>query len=414
MTPISMPPVTRAQRTGRASGTHWLGYGRLRLYSHVALVCYALYFGIWTFRAAVLDVPGVFDPGGDFVVFWSAAKLALAHGAAAPYDYALLGKVEFAAVPQMALGYEVLPWLYPPTFLFFVMPFGLLPYGLATFMFLASGAGWYGWALCRMLPRQAWIAGLAFPGIAVVLATGQNALWLAGCAALGLCCLRSRPLLAGFLLGLLTVKPHLALMFPLALLCARNWRALGAMSATALGLVLLALLTFGTEPFVAFLGNAARAAAQVEHGAALLVRMPTVFAAVQMLHGGAALSYALHGMIAAAALAAVIYAWSRPCSFALRAAVLCCAALLVPAYLWDYDLAFLGLAIAWLGTHGYRNGWLRGERELLVALWVLPLCGMTMGERLGFQPMALGLVLALALGAWRIRQERIGKASRDA
>jgi hypothetical protein len=414
MTPISMPPVTRGQRTRRASSAHWLDFRRLRLYSYVALACYALYFGIWTFRACVLDVPGVFDPGGDFVVFWSAAKLTLANGAAAPYDYALLGKVEFAAVPEMALGYEVLPWLYPPTFLFFVLPFGLLPYGLATLLFLSGGAGWYAWALCRALPRNGWVAALAFPGIAVVLATGQNALWLAGCAGLALACLRSRPVLAGVLLGLITVKPHLVLMFPVALLCSRNWRALGAMAATALALVLLALLAFGTEPFVAFLGNAGRAAAQVQSGAALLVRMPTVFAAVQMLHGSVALSYALHGMAAAAALAAVIYAWSRPCSFALRAAVVSCAVLLVPAYLWDYDLAFLGLTIAWLGLHGHRHGWLRGERELLVALWLLPLCGMTMGERIGFQPMSLGLILALALGVWRIRQERTGKASRDA
>ncbi|SCB13268.1 Protein of unknown function [Cupriavidus alkaliphilus] len=406
--------VTRGQRTRRAPGAHWLDFGRLRLYSYVALVCYALFFGIWTFRACVLDVSGVFDPGGDFVVFWSAAKLTLVNGGAAPYDYAMLGKMEFATVPEMALGYEALPWLYPPTFLFFVLAFGLLPYGLATFLFLAGGAAWYAWALCRTLPREAWLTALAFPGIAVVLAAGQNALWLAGCAGLALACLRTRPVLAGLLLGLLTVKPHLALMFPVALLCARNWRALGSMAVTALGLVLMALLAFGTEPFVAFLGNANRAAAQVENGAALLVRMATVFAAVQALGGGTALSYALHGMVAAAALAAVVYAWSRPCSFALRAAVLCCAGLLVPAYLWDYDLAFLGLAIAWLGMHGYRNGWLRGERELLVALWLLPLCGMTMGERLGFQPMALGLMLALGLGVWRIRQERTGKAPRDA
>ncbi|SOZ15395.1 conserved membrane hypothetical protein [Cupriavidus taiwanensis] len=406
--------LTRGQRIRRTSDAHWLDSERLRLYSYVALVCYALFFGIWTFRACVLDVSGVFDPGGDFVVFWSAAKLTLAHGAAAPYDHAMLGKMEFATVPEMALGYEALPWLYPPTFLFFVLAFGLLPYGLATFLFLAGGAAWYAWMLCRTLPREAWLAALAFPGIAVVLAAGQNSLWLAGCAGLALACLHTRPVLAGMLLGLLTVKPHLALMFPVALLCARNWRALGSMAVTAAGLILLALLAFGTEPFAAFLSNAGRAAAQVEKGAALLVRMPTVFAAVQMLRGGTALSYALHGMVAASALAAVVYAWSRPCSFSLRAAVLCCAGLLVPAYLWDYDLALLGLAIAWLGMHGHRHGWLRGERELLVVLWLLPLCGMTMGERFGFQPMALGLMLGLALGIWRIRQERTGKAPRDA
>lgn len=404
-----------ARRALFSSGTaHWLDAGRLRLYSRVALLCYALYFGIWTFRACVLDVPGVFDPGADFVVFWSAAKLALTHGAVAPYDYAMLREVEVATVPEIALGYGVLPWVYPPTFLLFVLAFGLLPYGFATFLFLAGGAGWYVHALCRTLPRQAWLAGVAFPGIAVVLASGQNALWLAGCAGMALACLRSRPVLAGVLLGLVTVKPHLAIVFPVALLCSRNWRALGAMAATAVVLLLAALLAFGPDAFVAFLRNAGRMTAELQTGAMLLERMPTVFAAVKMLSGSLRWSYALHAMVATAALAAVVYAWTWPCSFALRVAVVVCAGLLVPAYLYDYDLAFLGFAIAWLGMHGHRNGWMWGERELLVLLWVLPLYGMSMGGRIDFQPMPLVLMLALGLSVWRIRLERTGKAPRDA
>lgn len=396
-----------------APDSHWLDAGRLRLYSRAALACCVLYFGIWTLRACVLKVPGVFAPGGDFVVFWSAAKLALASGPAAPYDFALLRQVELSAVPGLAIGDGVLPWLYPPTYLLVVLPFGLLPYGLATMAFLVGGALWYAWAACHALPwRGAWVAALAFPGLAVALATGQNALWLAGCAGLALTLLRARPVQAGVLMGLLTVKPHLALMFPVALLCAREWRALGAMIATSLALVAVSLLAFGAEPFAAFLRNASLARESVEQGTTLLARMPTVFAAVKMLWGGVVLPYAMHGLVALSALAAVVYAWSRPCSFALRVAVLVCAVLLVPAYLYDYDLAFLGLAIAWLGLHGDRTGWLRGERELLVLLWLLPLWGPVTGTGNGVQPLTLGLVLAL--GVWRIRRERADKASTGA
>lgn len=393
---------------------HWLNSERFRLYARVALICYALHFGIWIFRACVLKVPGVFAPGADFVVFWSAAKLALTSGGAAPYDHALLRQVELSAVPGLAIGDGVLPWLYPPTFLLCVLPLGLLSYGMATLVFLVGGACLYVWAMCRTLPRDAWLAGLAFPGIAVVLATGQNTLWLASCAGLAFTCLRSRPVLAGVLLGLVTVKPHLALMFPVALLCARAWRTLGAMALTSLTLAAVSLLAFGSEPFSAFLRNAGVARAAVEQGAALLPRMPTVFAAVKLMSGGLMLSYVLHGIVATGALLSVAYAWILPCSYALRVAVLACAGLLVPAYLYDYDLAFLGLAIAWLGLHGYRTGWMRGERELLVLLWLLPLYGLILGPRIGFQPMPLGLLLALALGVWRIRLERTGKASLDA
>ncbi|ABF07541.1 glycosyl transferase family 87 [Cupriavidus metallidurans] len=398
-----------------ASRSHWLDASRLRLYSCVALACYALYFGIWLFRACVLKVPGVFAPGGDFVVFWSTAKLALSSGAAAPYDLGALRHVELSAVPGLAIGDGVLPWLYPPMSLWFVLPFGLLPYGLATFVFLVGGVAWFAWALCRTLSwRDARLAAVAFPGIVVVLATGQNSLWLAGCAGLALTCLRSRPLLAGVLLGVVAMKPQLALMVPVALLCARAWRALGAMVFTTLVLTVASLLVFGSEPFAAFLRNAAMARESVEQGSALMARMPTVFASIKLISGGLLLPYAIHGLVAAAALASVVYAWSRPCSFALRAAVLVVAGLLVPAYLYDYDLVFLGLAIAWLGAHGHRAGWLRGERELLVLLWLMPLWSHVTGPEIGFQPLPLGLMLALALGVWRIRLERMDKASFNA
>ncbi|WP_432259423.1 glycosyltransferase family 87 protein [Cupriavidus sp. TMH.W2] len=406
------------KRLSCAPDDHWLGIDRLRLYSRTALICYALYFGIWAVRAGVLAAPGVVVPGADFVAFWSAAKLTLASGAAAPYDHGLLRQVELSAVPGLPIGDGVLPWLYPPTYLLFVLAFGFLPYGWATLMFLAGGVGWYAWAMCRTVPRGVWLAGVAFPGVAVVVATGQNALWLAGCAGLALTCLRSRPVLAGILLGLVTVKPHLALMFPIALLCTRAWRALWAMLATALALVLLALLVFRAESFAAFLRNAGMARATLEQSVELLPRMPTVFAAVKLVSGSLPCAYASHGVVAVGALVAVIYAWIRPCSFALRAAALICAGLLVPVYLYDYDLAFLGVAIAWLGMHAHRTGWHLGERELLVLLWLLPLSGLLLGtwigKGIGFSPMPLGLVLALGLCIWRVRLERTGKASRDA
>jgi hypothetical protein len=38
-----------------------------------------------------------------------------------------------------------------------------------------------------------------------------------------------------------------------------------------------------------------------------------------------------------------------------------------------YDLAALAFPIAWLALAGWRKGWLRGEREALIAAWLLPL-----------------------------------------
>ncbi|MGN5478966.1 glycosyltransferase family 87 protein [Cupriavidus basilensis] len=222
--------------------------------------------------------------------------------------------------------------------------------------------------------------------------------------------LHRRPMVAGMLLGLVTVKPHLAIVLPLALLCAREWRALLGMAGSATALALLSLVCFGVEPFLAFLNGAgthvpwSKAVRRYWCGCRRCLPRPSCCSE--------ALSYpyVVHAAFSCMAVASVIYAWSRPCSFALRAAVLSLALLLVPPYLYDYDLAFLGLAMAWLGVHAHRCGWLRGEREFLVVLWLLPLYGLLLGKRIGIQLMPIGLIVALALGIWRIRIERRSKA----
>lgn len=412
---MAFPNLMDSKQPIGAPGGHWLDAGRLWLYTCAGLICYVSFLGIWMFRAWVLAVPGMIQPGADFVVFWSAASVALEQGAAAPYNYDLLHAREISVMPDLAAGDGKLPWFYPPTFLLPLLPLGLLPYWCAALVFLLGGFGWYGLAMSRTLPwRGAWIAALGFPGVAIGVATGQNSLWLAGTAGLALTLLHRRPMLAGMLLGLLTVKPHLAIMFPLALFCAGAWRALLGLFASATALAVLSLVCFGVEPFLAFLKATGVARAAVEDGSAMLVRMPTVFAAVKLLLGGVAVPYVMHATCACAAVAAVIYAWSRPCSFALRAALLCTAMLLVPPYLYDYDLAFLGIAIAWLGLHAHRHGWLPGERELLILLWLLPLYGLLAGEWVGIPMMPLVLLLALAFAVWRVRLERAGKVSGDA
>jgi len=397
-------------RVSAATSRHWLGRERLRLYSMAALACYAVYFMIWSMRAYVfktLDVP----PGGDFVVFWSAARIGLQGNTLGIYDIATLRDLELATVPVIAASQFILPWLYPPTFLLFVLPLGLLPYGLALPVFLGVSTASYLWALSRIVPwREAWLPCVAFSGIAVVLATGQSSLLLAACAGLALTLLRNRPVMAGMLLGMLTVKPHLALLFPVALACGKYWKALAAMTLTSLALAVLALGAFGSAAFAAFLRNAELARLAVESGTALLHRMPTIFAMVRMMHGEPALAYALHAAVGMSAVALLVHAWRRPCSFALQAAALLTATLLVSAYLYDYDLAFLGFVIAWLAMHGWRKGWLPGERELLVLLWLLPLSGLLLIKWINFQLMPIILLLALLHIARRIHLERITDA----
>lgn len=393
---------------GTVADPHWLSADRLRVYSWAALICYGAFFGIWAARFLLAAPGSLVAPGGDFVVFWSASHLALQGEPAAAYQIERLWPVELAAVPSLALNHGILPWLYPPTYLLLVLPLALLPYWVALLAFLGASAALYLQVLRSIVPwREVWPACMAFPGIALACATGQNAMLTAGCAGLALLLMRSRPVLAGILLGLLTAKPHLALLFPIALVCARSWRALAAMALSAVLLALVSLAAFGPGVFEAFVHNAVHVRGSLEAGEAIQSRVPTMFILMRTLGASVGLSYAVHGATAALALLAVVRAWRHRYSFALQAAALLTATLMTSVYLYDYDLCFLGLVIGWIGAHGWRNGWLRGERELLLVLWLLPPCGLLVVAWTEVQWMPLMLALCLWQIVRRMRLERL-------
>lgn len=365
---------------------HWLDVRRLRLYPLAALICYVILAIGWVVRRTVLHQPEVPPLALDFLPFWSASYLGLNGHALDAYDVIKLTRVEILVEPYMRDLNGIMPWLYPPTMLLFVLPLALLPFWVAYGVF-AFGALLLFVRVVRMIapwPQAIWPI-LGFPGIALVLVAGQAACLTAGLAGLSLCLLRRHAGWAGVCAGLLFVKPHLAILFPLAFLCCRAWRALAACLATALTSWLLSLVAFGPETLLAFLHGAQAAQGTVAEGQAHLFRMPTVFIMARMMHAPILVAYALHAMAALAAAVVVANAWRKPCAYPLRAAALVTASLLISPYLYDYDMVWLGLVIAWLCVHGVARGWRAGEREWLVLLWLTPLLGLVVVDFVGFQ-----------------------------
>lgn len=412
MNPITSTAVRlsgrRASRAYRAAHTadrpHWLGGERLRTYALAALACYGMFLAVYLYRTGWQHRPDFGPLALDFLPFWSASWLALHRHALDAYNLVALTAVETDAISRSP---GILPWLYPPTFLLVVYPLALLPFKIAALAFLSGTLAFFVSVIRVIVPgRQTMLLALAFPGAALVLVCGQNGLLTASLVGLGLVLLRSRPVLAGICFGLLCIKPHLAVLLPLALLCSRSWRALGAMALSAAGLLALSVLLFGTGTLLAFLHNAGFISGLVESGRASLARMPTVFAMATLAHVPRAWAYAAQGISAWMAAAAVCHAWGRDCAFALRAAVLVCASLLVSPYLFDYDLTWLGVLIAWYARHGLARGWKRYEREWLVGLWFMPVAGVFVVMQLKFQFMPLVTVATLWMLTRRIARER--------
>jgi hypothetical protein len=371
---------------------HWLNRRRLRAYPWLFLVAFALIAGYWAYQSdAGLDVEGK-PLGYDFVSFWSAAKLALA------------GEPEAAYQPEriLAAGREAIPgletrfiWSYPPTCQLLVLPLGLLPYLWGYLLWFAVWLVPFVLVIWRLAPApETLMLTIAFPGVLLNLAQGQNGLMVATLFGGAMLCLDRRPVLAGVLIGLMSCKPQFGL-------CGRQWTAFAAAALTTFVFAGVSLLIFGVAGWLAFFDNLAFATAVLEDGRLPWAKMPSLFAALRLLGTPVDWAYGAQALLAAAVAATVALVWWRRAPTALAASVLASGALLVTPHINDHDLALLAVPIALLAWHGHQNGWLRGEREVLVIAWLAPVITALVAEPTQLQVGVLCLLALFALAANR-------------
>ena len=358
--------------TKRAEATrHWLIERRLRVYPRLLLGVLAVAIPVYarTFHDGV-DGRGQ-SVGSDFIAFWSAARLAVeGHGSWA-WDVHRLAADEFAAFPGLA---GPTAWFYPPATLVVVAPLGYLSHTAAFLVWTAVGLGVFYAALGPIIrgQRYAWPLAVAFPGVWLGIAQGQTQFVVAGLVGGALLLLDRRQWSAGVLIGLLVIKPHLAVLFPVILVAGRRWGTFAVAAVTALGAMAVGVLAFGFGSIRLWLDGMGLVGAAADAGALPVDKFVTPYAAFRLvgLPQGAAL--ALHGLVALGVVLVVWRVWGRTSDLRVRGSAVVLGTFLVTPYAYDYDLALLAFPIAWLALLGLENGWLRGDRNLLALAWVLP------------------------------------------
>ncbi len=314
-------------------------------------------------------------PFFDFAVFWTASRMALEGQPLNAYDVASLQKAILAAAPYAKWDFG---WYYPPTFYLMILPLGLLPFFPAYFVFMLSTLAYLRGVLQRIVPGSGAVWCLASSATGLNLFTGQNGFLTAALAGGALLSLERRPALAGLLIGLLSFKPHLVLLFPVALVAIGAWRALFSAFTTTLVFMGGAVLILGADTIPAWLHSLIDARNLIEFNTLSWTLMPTVFALLRQLGLSVTAAYAGHAVVALGAIGAVWKIWRSCNSLALRYAVLTAATLLVSPYMYYYDLTWLVLPMAWLAQLAQRGSWRRGELGVLSLAWLLPmLMGLT-------------------------------------
>jgi hypothetical protein len=350
---------------------HWLNRERISLYSCFILLLFFLVGGNMVLTSKNTVIQNGTPLGADFITFWAASHLALAGHAVDAYNPSLLLKAEQIAVPASK---ALFTWLYPPPFFLVVLPLALLPYIAAYWTFILSTLGAYLLVLRRIVRGStAMCCAAAFSGLWINLFQGQNAFLTAALSGAAIFSFERRPVLAGLFIGLLSFKPHLVLLFPVALIAVGAWRTLITAAVTAITFMTISTVILGIDVLKGFLANLGDARIILENGSLFWRKMPTVFAFMRLLETPVALAYVVHFIVAAWAVIVVWRIWRRCQNLNLRGAALMTATFLVSPYVFHYDLAWLAFPIAWLALDGTRNGWQRGERELLLVAWLLPI-----------------------------------------
>lgn len=337
-----------------------------RLARPVELICFALVLAQAVYLAtSYLQGIWIVGPGGgvpsDFVNVWAAGRLVLEGHPAAVYDWPAHKLVEEAAVGHAFGGY--FGWHYPPTFLFVAAALSLLTYATAYAVWVFGTFPVYLAAIRAIVgERTGYLLAAAFPALLANFIVGQNGFLTAGLVSGALVLLPRRPIVAGLLLGLLTYKPHLGLLFPIALAAAGYWRAFFTAAMVAVLMAVAAWFAFGSDTWQAFFANIGHTSqAFLSDGWADWGKLQTAFGLTRMLGGGETLAWAVQGAVALVAAIAIALLWRSRAAYEIKAAALATGAMLATPYLYTYDLVVLAVPLAFLFRLGRVRGFLPHE-----------------------------------------------------
>jgi hypothetical protein len=375
----------------------------------------ALIAGTVAVMTWVLTGNGIADPmgrpvGTDFLRLWTASYALLNGDGLAIYEPDAFFALE-QAVTQPGTP-DFYPWNYPPSSFLIVYPLALLPYLQSLAAWLALGLAGYLAALWRIFPKPLtlWV-GLAFPAVFWTVTHGQTSLLTTSLFCWGLLQLPRRPVLAGILFGILTFKPHLGLLLPVALVAGGHWRAVVAAALTALLSAVVSVVFFGTGMWADFLTSTTDTRSMLESGLNFghYYKMQSVFAAARLLGSPMLVAYSLQALAALAAAAAVVWIWRRPIGDPdMKNAALMAATPLSTAFIFDYDLLLLAPPIAWLARKGLTDTALPYERTILVAAFLAPFVSRVVGmnTHLLLAPISFAALLVVIIRRIRYREER--------
>jgi hypothetical protein len=317
--------------------------------------------------------------GRDFLNFWMYGRAAWLGDPSRFYDPQIYNTALAALV---GADYPAQNWSYPPSIMLLAAPFGRLGYFPALLCWTILGLGIFVWVARRHIDdSRLLIPILLSPAAVFCLMSGQSSFLTAAMLLTIFACIDRRPVLAGVLIGLLTLKPQLGVLFPVVLAASGRWRAFFAAAITGLVLVGATAAAFGPQVWTDFVfkGLPIQNLVLVDPQRVGTPFYPTVFMNIRGANAGYATAMAVQLCFSLAAAAAVAFSFRfrrNADPQLLTALFLACSVCAVP-YLLSYDT----LALTVIATVLLANGKLDSRGQVLAKLvfW-LPLIQIGLGQ----------------------------------
>jgi hypothetical protein len=374
---------------------------KTRLTAVAALVVFALglvpattyHMNLWNLGSDGLSEISGRLPYWDFSNLWAGSRMALDGHVQALFDVdAYRGALRAMFSPKLPDQ----EWSYPPSMLLVGAPLALLRV-LPAYLVWTFGTIFLLHLAIRplRLPLQLHAALLTSPAVLINAMFGQNGAFTAALLIGGLIAAPRRPILAGVLFGLLTVKPHLGILVPFCLIASRNWRAFASAALTGAALALATGVAFGFGVWPSFMiETRALMTAIMEapypqpyQGNAL-----TMFIMARSFGAGLNASYAVQAVATLAAIATVIWLWlpSTPVDPRRRALTTATLALVATPYGYTYDMIPTSVALAYLFAASARPLW-----PLYAIAWLFPL----FAHMLNYRGLGIGVLVPIAVAS---------------
>ena len=328
------------------------------------------------------EVQGGASFGGDFAVFWNAAKSLVDHSGAIYNPHDLQNAITLTNDGTHAgETLEVIPFMYPPPMALVVWPLGFLSRAMAVALWSAIPIIAFFlllWLHVKPRGRAFFILASCFmlPFLAANLFSGQSGTLLAALFMAGLYGWRKGRWWAGIWFGMMVIKPQLAVLLPLAFVASAEWKLIAVTGFTALLLTGIATCLLGAHiwvDYVALLGWFGRFAKEAIAPFAGLATGP--YLSLHVVGVPQLAATIIQTIITIAVVATIIWAFrdKDPSRFYARAALLSCGVFLASPYSLVYDSPFLAIAVLAFLMRIWEKGWSGiGELAVFIGILVMP------------------------------------------